>query len=137
LLAQQMLSAACAAAFCSTIMNPLDIARTRIQVSGLQSKATGPGMWNFTINVLSLCFVLNVSFTLSFKTQLEHSRKHKFQTGNRGSIPRSQDPRSQRRFQFSFERSLIQFTSTQLHSCNLFELQDYCRGFAWLFQSPP
>jgi hypothetical protein len=40
LLVQQMLSAACAAAFSSTIMNPLDIARTRIQVSGMQAAAT-------------------------------------------------------------------------------------------------
>jgi hypothetical protein len=44
LLAQQMLSAACAAAFSSTIMNPLDIARTRIQVSGMQPNATGQGL---------------------------------------------------------------------------------------------
>ncbi len=43
MLAQQMVSAACAAAFSSTIMNPLDIARTRIQVAGLQANATGRG----------------------------------------------------------------------------------------------
>ncbi len=43
LLVQQMLSAACAAAFSSTIMNPLDIARTRIQVSGMQAAASGRG----------------------------------------------------------------------------------------------
>ena len=108
LLAQQMMSAACAAAFSSAIMNPLDIARTRIQVAGMQTNLTATCASGFLLPYVQCCscrlffIMLNNSWLVLF-------RKLNNQTGNCGGIPRGEDPRSQRRFSITFERSIIPF----------------------------
>lgn len=77
LLAQQMLSAACAAAFSSTIMNPLDIARTRIQVSGLQANASGREDFNSKRGTLAVFHELKILI-----------RNEGFQSLSKGLLPR-------------------------------------------------